>query len=431
MDRSRGRLDAERRERNFAEYEKHDDGSLPGWTFLLPAVVKTYGICPYLDVSIPDHGRERARWLAAQGDGGETYHREVERLVSSEDREKHRVWEEEALEKLQTLLGKLGRQNSVDILSCVAQLRAEKDSRIKTKRDKAKFVALLQEVDNVAMKGHVDLITYMETVDRWNIRHVVPEEAVIDNEFLDMCEVIRSERGKLNNVTGEKGRQKKQAFEALSRLIDGDFKPEQQGRYFKRWFQLTPEQRSERLALYTSTWACNNGYPAELGRRLFNFINDAIEAKTLKSSDIQWSSKSGLVEGVLVAYEPERDEFTVVQRTVIKGERRRARVTSEAAPAFDVGDMERVNRLMLLMLVSSDIVENEAAVRFVQAQLGTEGGTGLAEKLGSLFERMSDVMVEHPFQSRADVHSSHARPIEAGSIEEQMTEKKAENDKQR
>jgi len=394
MDRSRQRLQAERREKNISEYEKHDDRSLPAWTLLLPTVVKAYGICPYLNVDQPHHSEERGRWVSSQTDGGATYRQEVDRLINSEDREKHRLWEESALARLENIITRLGRRHQVDVAAVISQVRQERDAKTKTKKDKARYLSVMQEVDRVARETHVDLVTYLDVVDRWNIRHTLPEDTEIDTEFVEVCDAIRLERDKLNNISGEKGRQKKQAYDALSRLIDTNFLLEQQGRWCKRWFQLTSEQKNERIAVYATNWATMNGFSAEMGKRLESFVHNALQKKALTATDIHWNIQSGLIEGINVAYSSVTDDFTV-EKPPSKGDKRKARPIVGADTVSTSEDRPRLNRLMLLFLVSSETVERAAALTFVQSQVGP---TATPDVVGQIFDKMAEVVVSHPMR---------------------------------
>lgn len=396
MDRSRQRIDAERRERNIAEYEKHDDSDMPGWTLLLPAVVKAYGVCPFLDVRIPQHGEERARWIASQADGGTLYHNEVGRLISSEDRERHRAWEEQALMRLQNLTDRLGTRGKVDVSQIISALRKERESRTKTKKDKARFLTILQEVDRAAKDANVNLVFYMELVDRWNMRHTVPDDAEIDPDFADLCEEIRTERSQLNNISGEKGRQKKQAYDSLCNLIDDGFRLSQQGRWCKRWFQLSAEQKEERIQVYSAGWASSNGFTAETGRRYCAFVLDALRSKSLSTTNIHWNIQAGVVESIDVSYDAQADAFAVEKGPKVKGEKRKAKTAPDRSTSMLDPGNQKINRLMLLFLVSSDVVEKEAAVTFVCKQMGP-GQEASPETTRALFDKMAETILTHPF----------------------------------
>jgi hypothetical protein len=380
------------------EYERHDDRDMPGWTLLLPAVVKAYGVCPYLDVNIPHHGEERARWIAVQADGGAVYHNEVGRLVSSEDRERHRVWEAEALSKLEAITCRLGSRHGVDVASIMEAVRRERDNRAKTKKDKARFLGVMQELDHAAREAHVDLVTYMDVVERWNIRHTLPEDVEIDQSFTEVCDEIRTERGKLNNITGERGRQKKQAYDSLSGLIDDNFRLAQQGRWCKRWFQLTPEQKEERVSAYASGWATSRGLEAGVGRRFAAFVREVLGTKLLTTTGIRWNIQAGVIEGIDVSYDQAEDTFSVEKGGLSKGKSEKRKVKPVAGRQPAVSDHPRTtkaHRLMLLFLTSSDIVEKEAAVGYVSMQMGPEHSYP-QDALGSLFEKMADIIAENP-----------------------------------
>ena len=65
---------------HLEDYNNHDDPEYPGWTFLLGDVVKTYGICPFLNVHDSDCRIRRIEWLQQQKDNGAIYFDAVGKL---------------------------------------------------------------------------------------------------------------------------------------------------------------------------------------------------------------------------------------------------------------------------------------------------------------------------------------------------------------
>lgn len=134
----------------------------------------------------------------------------------------------------------------------------------------------------------------------------------------------------------------KRRVDSIGRLLEYSrsatpFKVEQYGRYFKKWPNLTPDKKKERLRSFAEWKMPEN-------TDFLNFLIENYEKKTLKVSDIVWDSKKGIITGAIYTT-TSAGEFSLIR----KG--KKTRLVVEKTLPVEKNRQEQIDALLLESLV--------------------------------------------------------------------------------
>jgi hypothetical protein len=401
----------ERCERNLAEYEKHDSPELPAWTLLLPNVVKAYGVCPHLNINDPAHLSNRRAWVESQPDGGATYRAEVDALTLAENNEASCEQRKELLDRLTAVVeGKLATTSTP--ISCAELLEKVRDvveGRSKTKAEKAEALAACVRLSAIANEAGIDIARYAELIMgcKWKVRPPMPPVDKQDPAFTSALVDLDRHRISVSQQISGSNRQRQAAYRSLAGLIDNHFQIQQRGRWLKRWFALTPEQQKDRISSYCAHYAQGLSRPS-LGPRMTDWVTSCLADRSLRPSDIQWCSKTGIIQGIACAFDPAADQFVLPERNAKSSQAKKKRHSEPAAfpsanastqDKVDPGTLNRANRLLLVCILSYPDASKALVVQQVMDGLRRDD-TPLRNLLRDSYERMVAVIERHPMPPR-------------------------------
>ena len=397
MDRLRVKDELERCERNLQEYEKHDSLIYPAWSLLLPAVVQAYGVCPYLNINNPQHEEDRKEWLRSRGDGGKVHTDAMETLF---DPERHASWERMhtlAQEDLTLFVKKALNEHAMDleeVLKCIRAQQRSSTGRTKSKRDKGPQ-EVAEKVQNVC---GIDISRFIELTEGWKVKLNL-ETKETDGHFDVLCKKAEDAKNLSMQSVINSNKQRQAAYKTLSKLIDRKFQVEQQGLYFNsRWFNLTPDQQEERIESYCAYYIQGLGQPASLVAVMKDFVLENIASKELRSNDIKWSSKTGLVEALPCEFDDITDTFRLRERVVKKPKKKKPQSEDKNA-ATDKDELrQKINRLTLLEILTNGDYPRDVIVGGVCNNIRprAEQRPFVTDLIQSTYEGMSDVVEKNP-----------------------------------
>ncbi|RKO94519.1 hypothetical protein BDK51DRAFT_33572 [Blyttiomyces helicus] len=360
---------------NLKLYSDLDLPDYPGWAFLLPAVVKKYGVCPFLNVHDEECNKQRISWLKNQEDGGKVY---SDQLAFFTTNEAFRIIEDELKHKLNSLTRYM--ENIFDSVSLpdnsklsdlLNNIRARKEAKSQNKKNKESWSMTLNNLDFIASTKGIDVCKYFEVLSGQRPRYKPPEmmASVVDQTFNDMYNDFMSVKSTVATMEINKNRDFQEAQNALSLMISKNFLSLQTGRYFRKWSSLSPDKKKERIKSYCDWYLRENEKSIKLSEAMTNFVMDKLANKELRIMDIKWESKSGIITNINISID-DKDEFQIGERVkrVLKShktsrKKRHQWFQTEREKRL----LQRINRLLLFEIVKNQtgVVKKERVIKAV------------------------------------------------------------------
>ena len=322
-------------ERSYIEKEENICQDLPGFLFFHKDIVETYGKCPY--IMMDDNTRDnRLNWLDDQEDNGQLYRYLYDKYILKVE---HNVLLKQK-EDMETYFIKLHKDylsDSQHILlhDSEEQLKEYINSNVKTKKLKDKFKIIVNNISNIVIETGLNVNEYISSlygiyipvnIKRTNDTLLTDQGefiATIYNdkvtEYKQLIESIETSARFLNNSTNNLKQELYQYIYAQShgkKTIKN-----QKGKYFKKWSQLTDEEKIDRYHSFVEFFIIKYLAEPELitGDEVDNTINTVkklIEdnVQTIKFKDIKWNIKRGIVEQINpLKFKEEDKSFYLVQ----------------------------------------------------------------------------------------------------------------------
>lgn len=388
------------------EYNQSDDPQYPGWTFLLSPIVRSYGICPYLNVRDMESKKRRTEWLGNQSDQGKLYHETVKKLLDQQwmaDLENDlAVLRERIRDHVLRVIQSLNEENQhlldspaalqfelngddvpivIDHDELIENIRKRKEAKSQNKKVKETWNQTLRVLNYLVVKKGLDFSKYIHAVYGWVVRYKppsIPDSEELDAQFESLYERFNSTVSKLNNFRYELEKEKEDAEHQLATLISQNFQLRQVGRYYKKWSSLTQEKKEERIKSYCDWYAREHNKPMSLADQMSRFIVDKLENKDLRIMDVKWDSKMGVITNINIVVQEEPDgstSFDLGKRAprILKSARKTSKKKREEAFKSDEDRilLQRINRLLLFELLKGQTLNKEIAVKSVMRNLHT------------------------------------------------------------
>lgn len=303
----------EKRRYAIESYMQRDPSPLPGWLFLTPTLVALYGICPHLNViDTPERIIEqRTAWLASRTDTGDAYREAHRQLVQDEYIDGLRLATETARLSLSKLVQTAFDENpglpALDpLLEVITSYRQSKN---RGKKVKTAWEKTLEEIARIEAAISFDMLLYYDILTGAKISKAAVAELSADRDNDSVGSRLR--RAVLAVVVADKELkqhrenvqvQYSKATDKLYELICADFVVDQEGRYFKRWYHLGDAEKTERIESFCEHYLgtlVDASDRARLLVELQQFVQASLANKTLKVSEIKWSTKAGKIETIL------------------------------------------------------------------------------------------------------------------------------------
>jgi hypothetical protein len=392
---------------NLQKYEELDSQEYPGWTFCLSAVVKTYGVCPFLNVYDKDCKEQRVPWLRKQHDEGKTYDDAVRELL-----------DEQSLENIEKEMNSIKEQITLHVREVfedlvlpddlthdllIENIRLKKEAKSQNKKVKETWNQTLRTMDFVMLKKGVDFSKYVHAVYGLVLRYKAPlltdGHTNVDSKFLQLYDTFINLGNKLTNLRANRENERTDADIQLSNLIAKDFKMDQVGRYFKKWASLTPDKKEERVKSYCEWFMRQSNRPMSYSEVMKDWIMGKLATKELRIMDIKWDSKLGIITYVNLTMD-EEGNFELGKRApkILKHRKSSKRKRDELFKSEkEMLLAQRINRLVLFEIVNSSVLNKELVVKSVLNNVHTRliPENQLTDYISSKYEEMLTVIREH------------------------------------
>ena len=339
-------------EKNYLEY---DPKQLPGYLFFHTSILKTYGLCPYIEIEQNEQSKNlsnqvynlRIDWLHSQSDKGTLYFNLYETLVDNK--------EINELSKQKNIIENNIYNFTKDILSdsqfelyndTVLSIKEYVDTVIKTKKLKERYKnsihilsILFSETSiefhkYISLKYNYDIV--INTMDS-NQKTIDKIQSIIQNEhyqnMLNDFQVVDEDVS--NKSKFNKNILKNLNMELYSYFSD---KPKfitkynntyvniikkttivQTGKYFKKWSELENNEKLERFESYSNYYieklilnkTIDENTNQESFEKLYNLLKTSFDNKTLSYKNYIWNIKRGVIENVKNLEYTETNEFVL------------------------------------------------------------------------------------------------------------------------
>jgi len=326
-------------------YLEYDPKQLPGYLFFHTSILKTYGLCPYIEIPQNEQSLQsknlsdyvynlRIKWLDSQTDKGALYFNLYETLVNNK--------EINELSKQKTIIENDIYNFTKDILSesqfelynsTILLIQEYVNTIIKTKKLKERYknsihnLSILFSETNIefhkyiSLKYNYDIV--INTID--SIQKTVDKiQSMIQNEnYQNMLTDFQA----VNEDIFNKSKFNKNILKNLNMELYSYFsdKPKfitkynntyvniikkitivQTGKYFKKWSELEHNEKLERFESYSNYYieklilnkTIDQNIKQNSFQTLYNLLKTSFDNKTLSYKNYIWNIKRGIIENV-------------------------------------------------------------------------------------------------------------------------------------
>lgn len=303
---------------------------LPGFLFFHKDIVDSYGNCPHILLN-DNIKEERLEWLDNQDDNGQLYRYlydkyilKIEHTVLINQKKDSELY----FEKLHKDYLEPSQYNLLQ--SSEEYLKEYINSNVKTKKIKDKFKIIVNNISNIVIETGININEYISSLygiyipvnirkDQENVQLSSTGEFMTTiyndkvHEYKKIIEGIENSHRFLNNSTSNL---KQELYQYIyNQLYVKKVSKGQRGKFFKKWSELTDEEKLDRYHSYTDDFI--NKFLVEPGlvegndiETLLNTVKNLItdNFKRLKFKDIKWNIKRGIVEQIFPLQFKEEDK---------------------------------------------------------------------------------------------------------------------------
>lgn len=322
-------------ENTYNKQEQDVCSDLPGFLFFHKDIVDTYGMCPH--VCLDDNTREnRLNWLDDQEDNGQLYRYLYDKYILKAE---HNVLLQQKCD-METFFIKLHKDYLSEsqhelFINSEEYLQEYINSPVKTKKLKDKFKIIVNNISNIVIETGLNINEYISTFhgvyipvnirktndtllnDQGEFMATIYNDKV--SEYKKLIESIDTSSRFLNNSTNNL---KQELYQYLynQNHVKKTAK-NQSGKYFKKWSQLTDEEKLDRYHSFVDFFITKYLIEPELitGDDINNTLNTVKNlltenAKNIKFKDIKWNVKRGIIEQIFpLKFKEEDKSFYLVK----------------------------------------------------------------------------------------------------------------------
>ena len=346
-------------------YLEYDSDVLPGNLFLHQDILKSYGLCQFIDIdeyisnveSISNQKKKeittiiynkRLEWLKTQIDGGQVYFELYDNLIKQNELDKMYKNKMEFENILQEFIkNKITDSQMVVYTNCVDFIREYTNCNIKTKRIKERYKIFVNNLSLLYSETSIEFHTYLSI--KYNIQIVVnildtfksnklnsKEKMLVVEEFDSYVEKYKNELQMISKKElFNKNTLKNLNVDLYSFLTDRDVFLKninnlnliksnsvlQNGKYFKRWTVLSLDEKMERFKsfseFYIDKYLVNTLIIDKNDReKMINILYDLLKVnydnKKMVYRDYYWNTQRGIIESIKILKYDKNDGFELV-----------------------------------------------------------------------------------------------------------------------
>jgi len=328
-------------------YLEYDCKELPGNLFLHRDILKSYGLCPFIDIQFDEENEQidknsttitynkRLRWLQSQSDSGKLYFNLYDDLIKK-TKCKEMTDNKIVLEKLiYDFIKENITESQMNIYDdCIKFIEEYVNCSIKTKRIKERYKLFINDLSVLYSETLIEFHSYFSI--KYNMHIVVnilksnvkqkdnffkgqikeQSDDLINQYKIKLKEMEKDElfiKNTLRNVNTDlySFLTDKQTFvNKLSNLnVIKTNSVVQVGKYFKRWSVLTKQEQIERFESFShiyvdkylvNTLIIEKEDRDEMVKLLFDLLKTNLENKRMVYRDYVWNTTRGFIESVKI-----------------------------------------------------------------------------------------------------------------------------------
>lgn len=322
-------------ETKYKEDEETICPDLPGFLFFHKDIVDNYGMCPY--ICLDENSKEnRLNWLDDQEDNGQLYRYLYDKYILKVE---HDVLlrKKEDMDKFFVKLHQDYLSESQHDLFTISEdyLKEYINSAVKTKKLKDKFKIIVNNISNIVIETGLNINEYISAFyglyipvnirksndtllnDKGEFMATIYNDKV--SEYKNLIESIETSTRFLNNSTNNL---KQELYQYLyNQMYVKKTVKNQSGKYFKKWSQLTDDEKLDRYHSFSEFFITKYLIEPELIKgddinKTLTTVKDLLteNAKNIKFKDIKWNIKRGIVEQIHpLKFKEEDKSFYIVQ----------------------------------------------------------------------------------------------------------------------
>jgi len=342
-------------EKNYLEY---DPKQLPGYLFFHTSILKTYGLCPYIEIEQNEQNEQsknlsdqvydlRIDWLHSQSDKGTLYFNLYETLVNNKEinelSKQKNIIENNIYNFTKDTLSdsQFELYNDTDL-----SIKEYVDTVIKTKKLKERYKNSIHNLSILFSETSIEFHKYISLKYDYDIvinimdskqKTIDKIQSIIQNEhyqnMLNNFQVVDEDVS--NKSKFNKNILKNLNMELYSYFSD---KPKfitkynntyvniikkstivQTGKYFKKWSELENNEKLERFESYSNYYVeklilnktIDENTNQESFEKLYDLLKTSFDNKTLSYKNYIWNIKRGVIENVKNLEYTETNEFVL------------------------------------------------------------------------------------------------------------------------
>lgn len=360
-DRDSTRLKFMEYERIEQKYLEYDSKNVPGCLFLHKNILKSYGLCPYLDIDLEnplnslDVEKNRLDWLAGTPDKGMTYFSLYNNLFMKDEIEQLLLQKKTLENDIFNYITSLLTPSQLEYYNNSESFIQEYNScNVKTKRLKERFKTMMNWLSILYSETDIEFHKYLSL--RYNLQVVVNmiDSKETKKQLTNMEKLQRSisiERftnylakySDTNDLIDTKQKfcmntLKNLKLDFYSYLTDRQnflnrqdipsikrLRISQEGKYHKKWSQLTDVERFERFKSFSIYYVDKNLIDSKLLDKSFRDIKineleklliESFQKKDLVYKNITWNVKRGIIEMIKILKYNDDNTFSLLKKQV-------------------------------------------------------------------------------------------------------------------
>ncbi|KAJ3151663.1 hypothetical protein HDU86_006082 [Geranomyces michiganensis] len=340
----------------------------------------------------PEATKVRASWVASRPDEGDLYRRKLTLLTDESTVQEAKGVLSRALEDLRATVAVVLETRGIDNHDVLLDtITSYKQLCNRNKKLKNVWMKAVEQFEHVQRSVGLDFNHYYDVLTgKKGARTKAPPA----NLHLDIA-------ASLKRVT-EADRALNDLLDRIYRLILANFDLGQEGRYFKKWHALSPEEKAARRHSYSVSFASQ--HPDVVPEEMTRWLMSSLENKGLRTTDVQWNTKKGIVEGIKRLKYAAGSGFSLDDLVRAPRAPKKGGDHSTVERTHTCYDELRVNRLLATHLFSSGQKHEPATLcdsvmkkyaRYASPPLKK----ALKERIASQYAAMVKIIREHPMHS--------------------------------
>ena len=342
-------------EKNYLEY---DPKQLPGYLFFHTSILKTYGLCPYIEIEQNEQNEQsknlsdqvydlRIDWLHSQSDKGTLYFNLYETLVNNKEinelsKQKNIIenniynFTKDTLSDSQFELYNdtdLSIKEYVDTVIKIKKLKERYKNSIhnlsilfsETSIEFHKYISLKYDYDiviNIMDSKQKTIDKIQSIIQNEHYQNMLNNFQVVDEDVSNKSKFNKNILKNLNMELYSYFSDKPKFITKYNNTYVNIIKKStivQTGKYFKKWSELENNEKLERFESYSNYYVeklilnktIDENTNQESFEKLYDLLKTSFDNKTLSYKNYIWNIKRGVIENVKNLEYTETNEFVL------------------------------------------------------------------------------------------------------------------------